>query len=502
MTNLTPTDHRWWKKILSFVDQHFSIFVAAILITSTQLIFVKYVSYSRDSRDVTDIGTVYRIPPPPPVAIATNHHTVKVFTAFHDGRKDEIEKMKVFVSSRSWKLVSMNAVQQKMFLVENGKQCYDSFDSGERNIVLEIFNKQISLDEDQLGTAEELWKYCTLYIEILKGSEAAAYLDSSSAIISTMEDTFDNTKNYAVLGDSNIFPGNALVPLLLIVQKTKSTVLKDMIKTIIEKTNLIKDEPVFLSMKFYEYVDNSDIDTWIILQQNCHLNYFRKEFESRERGIAMINQTLYSCQMPNEFCCDVTVLEKSAFPSRNIVMLTSHLIFPRQKLPDTSALSIPYIYHTNNHNLSINTENFYFISTIHEDFALSNTQKKNTPNFYELLLQKNCLPAETGCIINNMNEPKCSKKNCGCLCDAICNLKVPKKIVRKVFYATPPMFRKDPTRIIPRIIHQVSTNQINMYHTTLSFQQLICYAINYILINVYFFTFSQTYFESITRNKQ
>jgi hypothetical protein len=82
----------------------------------------------------------------------------------------------------------------------------------------------------------------------------------------------------------------------------------------------------------------------------------------------------------------------------------------------------------------------------------------DTPNFYELLANRKCLPVDQNgacfrCLIGANNCTLCQKE-CGCYCKALCHLKPKSKFVSKEWSIKKAPKSRDPSRFIPRIIHQ------------------------------------------------
>jgi len=56
-----------------------------------------------------------------------------------------------------------------------------------------------------------------------------------------------------------------------------------------------------------------------------------------------------------------------------------------------------------------------------------------------------------------MNSCTSCQKFCGCFCDMVCTVDIPQKQKGAVAIISPPPHKRDPNRLIPRIIHQVRT---------------------------------------------
>jgi hypothetical protein len=88
---------------------------------------------------------------------------------------------------------------------------------------------------------------------------------------------------------------------------------------------------------------------------------------------------------------------------------------------------------------------------------------EETPNFFDILLHNDCLPVDKECYkclklgFKEGDEggdcDSCAAK-CPCYCKALCQIRPPPKTLAAEWTVTPPRFRKDPVRLVPRVIHQ------------------------------------------------
>ena len=95
--------------------------------------------------------------------------------------------------------------------------------------------------------------------------------------------------------------------------------------------------------------------------------------------------------------------------------------------------------------------------------ALSNSE---TPNFFEIISSKECLPHSFKKCVKCMRSPEAGNcnschKQCGCFCDNLCQTQVQNKVVSKVIeYEAPLLYKRDndenphAEKLIPRIVHQ------------------------------------------------
>ena len=135
--------------------------------------------------------------------------------------------------------------------------------------------------------------------------------------------------------------------------------------------------------------------------------------------------------------------------------MTKHLLLPYQVLPPPSALPKP-LNHANGY---FEEDDLPYISTISERVHQKpNDQTPLTPNFFEILLQNDCLPADKKCSDCLRTKSGSDCKTCGsvcsCYCKALCHIPTEEKFVSKSLVITPPIYARDPSRLVPRIVHQ------------------------------------------------
>ena len=194
---------------------------------------------------------------------------------------------------------------------------------------------------------------------------------------------------------------------------------------------------------------------------------------------------LRHCPTASGYCCEIIDPER-----KFVFMLSRHSLLPNQSLPHYDNLPKPYGYEAKFNPIdtaesavsdadmtkdldSFTLSELPFLSTIHDDPVSPHIQsnknhddnpESTTPNAYQILSSLNSLPNQ------EKNKQKCMdclrEKNgadcntcravCPRFCEKLCQIEVKKKVVRKALVVKGPRFKKDPERLIPRIIHQVS----------------------------------------------
>jgi hypothetical protein len=125
----------------------------------------------------------------------------------------------------------------------------------------------------------------------------------------------------------------------------------------------------------------------------------------------------------------------------------------------------PVIPHPNDLPKPLNAEAGHFeeedlpyIATISEKMMTQPEQRLITPNFFEILLQNDCLPSDKKCsdCLREKKGANCQKcaAACPCYCKTLCHIPAEEKFISKELTIQPPLYARDPSRLIPKIIHQ------------------------------------------------
>ena len=102
-----------------------------------------------------------------------------------------------------------------------------------------------------------------------------------------------------------------------------------------------------------------------------------------------------------------------------------------------------------------------YMSTVREVHLQNGFTPIATPNFFDILLENDCLPTSKACHSclkrvrdGKGHDCKACAKECGCYCKILCKIRPPEKQVVKEYKIYPPAVRKDGDRLVPRIVHQ------------------------------------------------
>jgi hypothetical protein len=98
-----------------------------------------------------------------------------------------------------------------------------------------------------------------------------------------------------------------------------------------------------------------------------------------------------------------------------------------------------------------------------DDSSARVVSKLETPNFFDILFQNNCLPTSDDChkcLKRYTSTTGCDdqcRHECPCYCKVLCQIRPPPKHVQAVWYVSPPLYQLQTPlapRLIPRIVHQ------------------------------------------------
>lgn len=447
----------------------------------------------------------------PPSNLPINNNaskiSIKVYTGlyshFHGERKitslshrlNQLLESSSLDSKYSFELSPMNLDSQFKFIKENQTICYkiqSDANDGNNNVLLNAY-QQLVAKEHTKPIAQELWKFCALNYEQRKNDfDMVAYIDLDSPLLHNFDsilDEFFKDRRSSSISDGDIHSsripniavlGDALSPstrndnneintihgsLLLVHSKNnnqRDTIAQDMLQTILSGLDEIIHDPLYMARQFHGSIVSSpvyrDDKNWMFLKQRCHTNPFQNDVQQQQKqrsllllgatepSISSSVQTIINCPHDKIFCCDIVA------PSGKAIMMTRHILLPYQLIPSTTNAGH---YSSNN---QYNPHDIPFITTIQEENT--NARIKPYRNFFQHVFEKRCLPTSPMCEAcmtrSEFNAGTCKgcAKYCGCFCDLLCKVDVKEKVVSKVLTGVLPRFRRDPTRRIPRIIHQ------------------------------------------------
>jgi mannosyltransferase OCH1-like enzyme len=389
-------------------------------------------------------------------------------------------------------MVTFTAQEQRLFLEQNGWACQASFTNSRtlsKNLLLERF------DALPPGYAVELWKYCLLY------TNPGIYWDASMAmpmqLVGDIVASLDNA-NYAIAmmdvtdhrtgSDALQHHQTHLHHSLLRIRERHSKVALGMIRYLLEADTLT---PTSLHETLALFVAN-DVHkkraTWKYLTAECQdripvpimkgtgnlTSTVSVQIQNKRSSAAFTFSPGIPCSAKNgEPCCQVwSTGDKNLLPV--LSLMHSHLLTTTEdeslKIAN-SGNPLPFLYRRRtdaskiqDSDLGMPVDHLPYIATVREvKTNAPPATSHETPNFFDLLLRNNCLPPDKECY-------KCLKlgykegdeggdcntcaDKCPCYCKALCSIRPPPKRLAAIWEVTPPRYRMDPSRLIPRVIHQ------------------------------------------------
>jgi Glycosyltransferase sugar-binding region containing DXD motif len=343
--------------------------------------------------------------------------------------------------------------EQREFLVARGRECQQAFSSNaSANLLLQRFDQLVA----PYGT--ELWKYCAIYTGFGK-----TYVDPSvTTLFVLLDDIVKSSENVAVALESKIPVQLPLHHGFFQFKEVKSKVALGMIRFLLEATNL---NPKLLSETLGLFVANDrekHKTSWTILTAKCaQAGQSTGHHGVRYPEVKGVDMGSPCTARNNRPCCQVYRAEQQSYPV--LSLLHSHLVgtsSAENPLPFFFQKSHP----TKDSELGMPLGDIPFIATM-RSFPTGAPPAKidETPNFFDILLHNDCLPVDKECYkclklgYKEGDEggdcDSCATK-CPCYCKALCQIRPPPKVLAAEWVVTPPRFRKDPTRLVPRVIHQ------------------------------------------------
>jgi hypothetical protein len=309
------------------------------------------------------------------------------------------------------------------------------------------------MKREQGHLATELWKWCALANE----DSTAIYLDFDSPLVKSLDDILNEQQSVAVLGHDEYFP-ETVHGSLIILQSSQLHIARKILNLILETPiDVLVASPLLISRALYASIQSSvkintlsnylhrlhggnNGDQWLMLQQKCRMDPLRR----MSKHIA--STTTYKCPPKTEFCCSVVD------PKGQVVLLNRHPQLPCQVINNDNPKPLDFAvgFYGN--------DELPYISSLKQKMFARPEDFHATPNFYDVLLKKDRLPDEhcLRCMHMRLCEIETMEQQCSDYFQDVCGEKtyVVPKFVSKQVTITPPYYSRDPSRIIPRIIHQ------------------------------------------------
>lgn len=365
---------------------------------------------------------------------------IKVFSATVDHAVAKMQRRTMEDSAAVVEYITMTLTEQQDYLQAN--PCIP--DIAKRHTEF--------MDNTMSHFANELWKYCSLY------NAGGMYLDAESPMLASMEELVSIKSNIAVWGDSSFI--DTLHGSLLLLKDRKSPVATGILQVLMETPlETLDATPLLVPRTLYDLIQaqvpgtlglGANGSDWWLLEQQCSIDPLRIEGQDRISSYRPDSLRLtYHCPVQSGYCCHVSDPKTHA-----VILMTRHPLLPYQILPTSSELPRPYNAEAGHYQ----EDEIPFIATIQEKVMPRPEEEPLTPNFFDTLVQNDCLPADFACsnCLRKKTGATCEtcRKECACYCKTLCKVPVEEKFVSKRLTVTPPLYSRDPARIVPRIIHQ------------------------------------------------
>jgi len=292
-------------------------------------------------------------------------------------------------------------------------------------------------DQDQL--ARELYKYCALR------RYGGLYLDADSPLLVSVDDILEGNKHANVAVQSDYLQEDSIIHgAILYLQNTGGTSVAERMATLLVETSIrtLMVSPLLIPKALHSETQDVEQD-WVLYHHSCIMD----PMEGRKLSSYQVGSRIsHHCPLATGYCCHVQ--DKA---TQSVIMMTQHPIMPYQLLPDT----LPQPYSTKG---AFDEDDLPFISTISEKVHTKPKDAPITPNFFDTLVQNDCLPSDLTCstCLREKAGADCKrcKDACPCFCKTLCHVSVDEKFVSKELTIVPPLYARDPNRLVPRIIHQ------------------------------------------------
>lgn len=396
-----------------------------------------------------------------------------------------IGKRKYAKKKTSFLPFNLSPEEQRLFLLEYGQRCSSVLGTGNtnnappNNILLDQFDFfRSSTKYGKIST--QIWKYCTLYLYggIYVDSDVTTLNSLSDILLSISDDkttTDGTTKHFHYDPNIAILSSEYIQDDFLYLSRKHSPVAKQMLielSTLTEET--LRKDPLHMSQQLHSFISHgtgTSSEIWKFLELKCQPV---QSVVSYDGLMSEIHVQENRCPIFKGHCCSITPPSNNdSVHDQTPMMLVRH---PLPQLTDSlptqiHGLPMPYIYQHPHHQTTDTQQQQEqaspnpYISTIREvvysrpEYSLD-PSSSHTPRMFDFLFENDCLPTNKNChkCLRSYRSERGSCANCyqvcKCYCQVLCKVRPPQKFISKEYWVTPPKFRKDLDRIIPRIIHQ------------------------------------------------
>ena len=396
----------------------------------------------------------------------------------------QIQQLEAMISSSSstfssnnkkldhkFQIFPFSSTDQYQFLQRHGGKCLNDQSQHYQRLVQLLEDP----DEQYSDLVQSLWKYCVLYLH------GGIYMDVQSVILlQSPHSIFESTATNNVVIVNRQFSSFGIEESFLIWKESRSTVLFKVLVSLLESAeNRISkprekegendEQEQSTSALLYQWIQqkvkerqtlnkkkNKNSPLWTFLEQRCtsvEMGDVNNKFppEARRRCQVYHPQTLHILMLTDAeapfLCRDGECIEK---------VVTQRNTKPNFKEDGTDNMERRHPIH------SVIVQEPY---TPPKHALLA--QRQSTPNFFQLMLENDCLPTNRHCKACLASKGTCASEECRslcpCYCNAICNPTfAPRKVISRKYRVIPPQIERkqgeQEQRLIPRKIHQIWTD--------------------------------------------
>jgi hypothetical protein len=385
--------------------------------------------------------------------------------------------------------------QQRDLLIQYGPKCQQELqipvDQESDNILLKRF------DELPPHFAVELWKYCMLYTGVgnlyWEPNNAKPWIswDEWLPSVTTLGGDRTRTSSLALRVEDSatdtVIPKEMnghlqILHSLLYLAHPQSRLAADMMRILLH-TNVANLDPVQMAETLGLYIEHEP-EKWTLITARCvfletttPLNVMvedkipSKGAIPKSRRLVKATNTMTADALPQRhcpashggYCCQVWQ------PGTDWPIMAIHRPYIAVKdidipLPYMVAINGQTLDDVGERDLALSNSDVPYIATVTSvSTSLPPVSNHETPNFFDILMENSCLPGTRECFrclkLGFHGEPgggscEACQSVCQCFCKVLCKVRPPPKRISAEWTVRRPVQRKDPSRHIPREIHQ------------------------------------------------
>jgi len=370
--------------------------------------------------------------------------------------------------------------------------------SNNRNVIAKRFDEFQRRGYGHLST--ELWKYCAMYRQRPRqqqqqqqrdknggdgaGSRSVLYLDLESPLLVRLQDLLAShpDSNIAVSGESYM-SGTVHGSLLRLRADQIETVAGKMLQLLVRTpVDVLANNHVLIPRTLYALIiastggssnnnnnsSSSSTSSWYFLEQDCMMESLprRRYYSSSVSAWTTADSYRLShrCPQPSSFCC--SVFDEA---SQHVIQMTRHPLHPLPEIgfddgssSKTNGGSSVRARRPYNSIGRYDPKDIPYMSTVTETILHESAARPKSMGLFDELLRNNCLPTEkcNDCLRDFAGGCEQCAMECSCYCRTLCQFQTAPPYVSKRLLVSPPPYSRDPNRLIPRIVHQLTPEDL------------------------------------------